>query len=261
MADLESSRDGGALYLTLNRPDRKNALSADMRSEMIAQFEIARTDRTVRVVVIRGQGGSFCSGGDVANMGQRTPLEQVEFLQSSRRVIESIANLPKPVIAAVEGAAAGAGFSLALACDLIVASADARFSCAFVRLGLVPDQGSSFFLVRQLGLHRAKRLVFSGEFLGAREAASYGIVSDVWEPAVFESELANTVRVFSSGPTASYGLAKKILNRAFELDLASALETEALGQGLAVSTQDYANGVRTFREGGSRQGGPGFTGR
>lgn len=249
MADLETYREDGALHLTLNRPERRNALSPQLRQGLLDQLAVAAADRTIRTVVIRGAGGHFCSGGDVSSQGgDRTALDSVDRLLYGRRVVESIVNLAKPVVAVVEGYAVGAGFGLALACDLVVARDDARFSAIFARRGLVPDMGTTFFLARQIGLHRAKDLVMTARMIPAAEAHQLGFVARCWPTDTFEEETADLVRWVAEGPTAAWGTAKRALNRTFESDLSTILEMETLGQAVAGQTRDHKDAVLAFRE-------------
>ncbi|MQA08223.1 MAG: hypothetical protein GEU98_06650 [Pseudonocardiaceae bacterium] len=258
MADLRARVSGPALYLTLDRPAKRNALSPGMRQDLLDQLSFAASSPEVRVVVLRGAGGNFCSGGDVSTQGgERTGVDSAERLLFSRRVIEAITNLARPVIAAVEGYAVGAGFSLALACDIVVARQDARFSAIFTRRGLVPDMGCSYFLARQVGLYRAKEIVLSGRMVEADEAARLGVVSHVWDEASFKDELAELTSEIGSAPTVALATAKRILNRTFESDLSTVLELETLGQALASQTSDHQRGVDAFRA----HARPSFTGR
>lgn len=203
------------------------------------------TDPGVRVVVIQGDGSSFCAGGDITEMGGE-PAVVARKLREGRAIVESISQLPKPVIAAVRGPASGAGFSIALACDLIVADETAFFQSVFVHRGLIPDLGGTYWLARQVGLHRAKEIVLSGRQVTAREARDLGLVSHLWAPDQFPTELRALVAQLASGPTIAYGLAKRLLNRTFETDMSTALELEALGQSVTSSTQDHRDSIQAF---------------
>lgn len=258
MRDLTVRREDGVLHLTLARPERRNALSPDMRQGLIDQMAAAAADRSVRVVTVRGADGTFCAGGDVSTQGgERTALDSADRLLFGRRVVESIVNLAKPVVAIVEGHAVGAGLGLALACDLVVARDDARFSAIFARRGLVPDMGTTYFLARQVGLHRAKELVMTARMFGAEEAYGLGLLARCWPAETFETEVADLVSWVATGPTAAWGTAKRALNRTFESDLSTMLEMETLGQAVASQTHDHREAVEAFRD----KGEPTFEGR
>ena len=203
------------------------------------------SDPEVRVVVIQGDASSFCAGGDIKEMGGE-PAVVARKLREGRAIVETIAQLPKPVIAAVRGPASGAGFSIALACDLIVADDTAYFQSVFVHRGLIPDLGGTYWLARQVGLYRAKEIVLSGRKVPAQEARELGIVSQLWSPEEFADELRALALGLASGPTVAYGLAKRLLNRTFETDLSTALELEGLGQSVTSATQDHRDSIQAF---------------
>jgi 2-(1,2-epoxy-1,2-dihydrophenyl)acetyl-CoA isomerase len=255
--DLQVRREGGTLHLVLDRPERRNALSPQMRQGLIDQMAVAAADLSVRAVVLRGAGGTFCSGGDVTTQGGgRTALDSIDRLLFGRRVVEAVVNLAKPVVAVVEGHAVGAGLGLALSCDLVVARDDARFSAIFARRGLVPDMGTTYFLARQVGLHRAKELVMTARMFGAEEAYRLGLLARCWPAETFEEEVADFVAWVTAGPTAAWGTAKRALNRTFESDLSTMLEMETLGQAVATQTRDHQDAVTAFRD----KTDPSFTG-
>lgn len=248
MGDLAVRRDGAVLRLTLDRPEVRNALSMDMRQGLLDQFAVAAESRDIRVVVLRGAEGHFCAGGDVSTQGgQRTGPDSVDRLLFGRRVVEAISNLARPVVAVVEGYAVGAGFSLALASDLVIAREDARFSAIFSKRALVPDMGCTYHLARQVGLHRAKQMVFSGRFIEAAEAHDLGIVAHLLPATDFDRQVDSLVAELANGPTVAFATAKRILNRTFESDLSSMLELETLGQALAAQTDDHRRSVDAFR--------------
>jgi 2-(1,2-epoxy-1,2-dihydrophenyl)acetyl-CoA isomerase len=233
--------------ITLNRPDSLNALNAAMRGELLAALKAARRDAAVRAVVITGEGRGFCSGADLRGGSSERDFRRV-LTDEYNPLITALRELPKPVIAAVNGVAAGAGVSLALACDLIYAADDARFIQAFVRIGLVPDSGSTRTLVRALGRHRAARLIFGGEALPAAEAHAAGLVNEV----VPADQLAATVHAaaarLAAAPTRAIGLAKSAINHAEDALLPESLAMEAALQELAGRTEDHAEGVAAFGE-------------
>lgn len=258
MTDLEVRIEGAALHLTLNRPEKRNALSLDMRQSLLDQLAYAAASPEVRTVVLRGADRHFCSGGDVSNQGgNRTGVDSVDRLLFGRRIVEAITNLARPVIAVVEGYAVGAGFGLALACDLVVARQGAQFSAIFSRRGLVPDMGTSFFLARQVGLHRAKEIVMTGRMMEMDEAHRLGIVAHVWPDDEFDRNLEEFIDQIASGPTVALATAKRMLNRSLDSDLSTMLELETLGQALASQTGDHKRAVEAFQS----KIAPDFTGR
>ena len=237
----------GVGTITLNRPDSLNALNASMRRELLAAVKGAGRDDAVRCVVVTGEGRGFCSGADLrAGQGERE-FRRV-LTDEYNPLITALREIPKPVVAAVNGVAAGAGVSIALACDLVYASEDARFIQAFVRIGLVPDTGSTRSLVRTLGRYRAAELMFSGEPMSAADAAEAGLVNRVFPATEFADGVREVARRLAAAPTAAIGLAKRSINRAEQADLAASLQLEAELQELAGRTDDHAEGVAAFAE-------------
>jgi 2-(1,2-epoxy-1,2-dihydrophenyl)acetyl-CoA isomerase len=237
----------GVATITLNRPESLNALNAVMRAELLAALKAAGRDDAVRAVVLTGEGRAFCSGADLRGGSGERAFRRV-LTAEYNPLITTVRELPKPVIAAVNGVAAGAGMSLALACDLVYAADDARFVLAFQRIGLVPDSGLTRTLVRALGRHRAAALIFSGEPLGAVEAQAVGLVNGVVPAEQLSAAVRAAADSLASGPTAAIGLAKRAINHAEDALLAESLEMEAALQELAGRTQDHAEGVAAFGE-------------
>lgn len=237
----------GVATITLNRPDTLNALNADMRRELLAAVKAAGRDDAARAVVLTGEGRGFCSGADLRGGAAELAYRRV-VTDEYNPLITAIRRLPKPVIAAVNGVAAGAGFSLALACDLIYAAEEARFIQAFIRIGLVPDTGSTRALVRALGRHRAAALIFTGEPLSAADAKAAGIVNQVVPAAGLAEAVRKAATALAAGPTRAIGLAKRAINHAEDADLAESLAMEAGLQELAGRTEDHADGVAAFQE-------------
>jgi 2-(1,2-epoxy-1,2-dihydrophenyl)acetyl-CoA isomerase len=237
----------GVATITLNRPESLNALNAVMRAEVLAALKAAGRDDAVRAVVITGEGRAFCSGADLRGGSGERAFRRV-LTAEYNPLITAVRELPKPVIAAVNGVAAGAGMSLALACDLVYAADDARFVLAFLRIGLVPDSGLTRTLVRALGRHRAAALIFSGEPLGAAEAQAVGLVNGVVPIDELSAAAGAAAASLASGPTAAIGLAKRAINHAEDALLSESLGMEAALQELAGRTQDHAEGVAAFGE-------------
>lgn len=247
---------GGVATITLNRPDSLNALNATMRRELLAAIKAAARDDSVRALLITGSGRAFCAGADLRGGEGERQFRRV-LTSEYNPLIEAIRTLPKPVVVAVNGVAAGAGMSLVLAADLVVAADVARFVPAFNRIGLVPDSGLTRVLVRALGRHRAAQLLLSGESLSAGEAADAGLVTAV-VPADGLAEAARELALrLAAGPSRALGYTKRLINAAEEATLRGMLAQEAAFQDLAGRTDDHAEGVAAFAE--KRE--PRFSGR
>jgi 2-(1,2-epoxy-1,2-dihydrophenyl)acetyl-CoA isomerase len=246
----------GVGTITLNRPESLNAMNATMRGELVAALKGASRDDAVRCLVITGEGRGFCSGADLRGGDDERHFRQV-LTDQYNPLVTAIRELPKPVVAAVNGVAAGAGVSIALACDLVYASEDARFIQAFVKIGLVPDSGSTRTLVRALGRHRAAQLMFFGEPMSATEAATAGLVNEVFAATAFADAVREIARRLAAAPTAAIGLAKRSINHAEQADLAASMAYEAALQDAAGRTADHAEGLAAFAD----KRDPRFTGR
>ena len=244
---LLTETDASVVTITLNRPDALNALNSTMRRELLAAFKAAGRDDEVRAVVLTGAGRGFCSGADLRGGGGERDFRRV-LTTEYNPLIEAIRGLPKPVVAAVNGVAAGAGVSLAFAADLVVAADDARFVPAFKRIGLVPDSGLARTLVRGVGRHRAFEILLGERQLGADDAHAAGLVAAV----VPGDRLADTTRELAVrlavGPTRGIALTKRLMNAAEDASLADGLAAEAALQELAGRTEDHAEGVAAFDE-------------
>ena len=246
----------GVATIVMARPDSLNALNAALRRELLAAFKQAERDAEVRALVLTGEGRGFCSGADLRGGSGEREFRRV-LTDEYNPLVLAIRRLEKPVIAAVNGVAAGAGASLAFACDLVYAADDARFIEAFVRIGLVPDSGSTVALVRTMGRYRAAELIFSGEPLSAPTAAEAGLVNRVVPAADLMPTVREVAERLARGPTRAIGLAKRSINHAVTAQLETSLEYEAALQSVAGSTADHAEGVAAFAE--KRE--PRFTGR
>jgi len=243
----------GIATLTLNRPDRLNALGDTLREDLFAAVTRASADPEVRVMVVTGAGKGFCAGGDVKAMnerkesgGERPLAEKVAPLRD--QVLFAMRDAPQPIIAAVNGAAAGAGMNLALACDMRIASTAAKFAQAFVRRGLHPDWGGTYFLPRAVGMAKACELTFTGDVIDAAEALRLGIVSRVVAPEELLPVAYELARKIAAGPPVAIRLAKRALQRNAEGDLRSALEFETFAQNACFETEDAREGIRAFVE-------------
>ncbi|MGW5429364.1 enoyl-CoA hydratase/isomerase family protein [Streptomyces sp. NPDC004059] len=260
MSELETERSEQVAYLTLNRPGSLNALTPALRDELIDRLAEASAAPGVRAVVLTGAGRGFCAGADLrgGTGGDRLPGDVVRMLrQGAQRLIAAVLDCEKPVIAAVNGTAAGLGAHLAFACDLVLAAESARFIEVFVRRGLVPDGGGAYLLPRLLGPRRAKELLFFGDAVSAAEAERLGLVNRV----VPDADLAKTTREWAtrlaSAPTRALALTKHLVNTSLESDRATAFAAEAWAQELNMTTEDAREGLRAFVE----RRGPEFRGR
>lgn len=245
MPDLEVRREGGALWLTFNRPQVFNALSAAMADEVAALVEDATADDEVRVVVLTGTGAAFSTGADIS--GSTDDFDE-QTMDRANRIIRAIVNLDKPVVAAVNGIAAGVGCSAALAADLVVATESAAFLLAFARVGLMPDGGATATVTAAVGRARAMRMALLAEPLSAREAYDAGLVSHLATDDEFEETVATVVRRLAGGPPLALAATKRAVNAAALHQLEAALERERTGQNVLLRTADAAEGVRAFVE-------------
>jgi len=250
-----TSRAGSVLTITLNRPDKLNALDASVHSGLRAALTEAE-DPEVRAVVLTGTGRGFCVGQDLNEFAD-TPDIRDALRGRYHPNILAIRTLEKPVLAAVNGVAAGAGLSLACACDVRIASADATFVPGFIGIGLVPDAGGAYFLERLLGAPRAFELMASGRRLTAQEALEWGLVSEVVEAERFEARIGELAGLWSAAPTRGIALTKRLFDEAERSTLQETLQLEAELQAEATSTADFAEGVAAFLEKRS----PNFSGR
>ena len=249
MADVRLEVAERVATITLDRPDALNALTIDMKGELLAAFRSVARDREVRSVVLTGAGRAFCAGQDLKERlaPDATPLA-VEVRERYNPIIRAMRDLDQPIVAAINGVAAGAGASLAFACDLRIAAEGASFALAFGRIGLVPDSGATWFLPRLVGPARAAELALLSEPLSAADAARWGIVARVVPADVLADEArAIALRLAAMAPRA-LAMTKHALDRAWTRDLAGALEDEAWLQGIAGATSDHAEGLAALVE-------------
>ena len=251
--------DGGVLWLTLNRPEAANALTPDQRDRLIELLADAGARVEVRAVVLGANGRHFCTGADlrVSRPGPERPAGAPDkvvgdvsrmLAGGSQQLVAAVLDCDKPVVASVNGTAAGIGAHLALACDLVLAADGARFIEVFVRRGLVPDGGGSWLLPRLVGLSRAKELMFFGDDLGAADAERLGLVNRVVAADELPKVTAEWAGRLAAGPTRALGLTKCLLNRSLDGDRATAFREEALAQELNMTSEDANEGVQAFVE-------------
>ena len=247
MAEVEASRDGAVLTITLNRPDVLNAFNREMHRALAATLKEAR-DGGVRAVVLTGAGRGFCVGQDLTEFREAPGDIGSRLRESYHPNIRAIRALEKPVIAAVNGAAAGAGMSLACACDLRLAADSATFVPAFINIGLIPDSGGSYFVTRILGPARAFEWLASGKRLTAAEAHAWGLVTEVVEADALASRAGGLAAQLAELPTRGVGMTKRLLDHAVTATLEEQLEREAQLQAAATKTEDFKEGVAAFLE-------------
>jgi 2-(1,2-epoxy-1,2-dihydrophenyl)acetyl-CoA isomerase len=247
MAEVETSRDGAVLTITLNRPDVLNAFTAEMHRQLVGAFKEARGDE-VRAVVITGAGRGFCVGQDLNEFGEAARDIAGRLRTNYHPTIRAVRELEKPVIAAVNGPAAGAGLSFACACDLRVAAESATFVPAFINIGLVPDMGGTFFVTRLLGSSRAFEWMTSGRRLSAQEALDWGLVSEVVADDDLAGRAAAWAAQLAAMPTRGIGMSKRLFDSAERASLEEQLEREAQLQAAATQTEDFREGVDAFLE-------------
>ena len=259
---LNFDKKDGVATITLNRPDKLNAFNDELTFALQDALKECEKDDAVRAIIITGAGRGFCSGQDLASRAVADATEnQISLGQSIRvrynPIITKLRRMEKPIIAAVNGVAAGAGASLSFACDIRIASETATFIQAFSKIGLVPDSGSTFFLPRLIGATKALELMFTGDKIDAAEAHRLGLVNKVVPADALMKETEALAMRLANGPTKAYGLTKRAVNKAVFADLEELLEYEACVQEIAGRSHDFAEGVKAFSE--KRQAA--FTGR
>jgi 2-(1,2-epoxy-1,2-dihydrophenyl)acetyl-CoA isomerase len=236
--------------VTLDRPEKKNALNVEMREQLVETFQKLRFDDDVRAIIVTGAGDSFCSGGDVGKMDEKKDIRgyRENLQRMSHQYMRILHSIEKPVIAAVRGSCVGIGWSIALGSDIIIASETAKFSQRFRKVGLAPDGGAIWFLTRRIGTLRAKELVFSARFVEADEALSLGLVTKVVKDDQLMQAAQDMAADLADAPTFALGLAKKLFNFAEGPSLEDFLELEVLVQPQLRSGFDHQEGVAAFKE-------------
>lgn len=238
----------GVATVTINRPEKKNAITLSMRKQLWSAFEGFSEDDSVRAVVLTGAGGTFCSGMDVGAMGDNSVAGALFRNGRLHRITRAIHSLKKPVIAAIDGACVGAGWSYALACDFIIASDRARFAQIFRNIGYAPDAGAVWFLQRQIGEMRAREIVYSGRFVDAHEALQLGLALEVLQPEALLPRAIELATTLASGPGLAQAFAKRQFQLAGTMPLDQFLEAESSMQALLSQSDDHKEGVVAFRE-------------
>lgn len=246
-ATIRHERQDGVSVLTLDRPDVLNAMDSRMRAELTEA--VTQAGAEARAVVLTGAGRAFCSGQDLGGIGDPTALDHARILRDEYEpMLRAIVTCPVPVIAAVNGIAAGAGANLALACDVVIAARSASFVQAFARIGLIPDAGGTWFLPRQVGLARAMGAALFAEPVSADQAAEWGMIWEAVPDEHFAGHWRARARHLAQGPTLAYAQVKAALRASATNDLEAQLGVEAAAQGICGRSRDFAEGVRAFAE-------------
>lgn len=249
--EIITSVDNNICLIKLNRPEERNALSILLMQELEDVFRKIGRDDQIKAVILTGEGSVFCAGGNLRNRNSNTTrnlLDDRKIVKNGQKLIREMLNLEKPIIAAVNGAAVGAGFSLALACDLVLASRSTFFTQSFALRGAIPDLGSIHFLTQLLGTYRTKELMFLGERMTADKACQLGIVSEVVnDDSLLDSAFALAEKLAKSS-SVSIGLIKQLVNQNVNHNFEESLELEAFGQAFAFQTEDFKEGVNAFFE-------------
>jgi 2-(1,2-epoxy-1,2-dihydrophenyl)acetyl-CoA isomerase len=249
---VEVNRDGAAVKIALNRPDRMNAWSEGLSKDLLTVLREVAADETVRAVMLTGNGRAFCSGADLKDGADDAVAGKLDTYTTLTRwyhpIVTTIRQMPKPVLTAVNGPAAGAGLSLALAGDLVVAAESAYFMLAFVGIGLVPDGGASLFVPSRVGFARAAEMAMLGERVSAAKAVDWGLINSAWPDAEFAAKAEALLTRLAAGPTRSYAGSKRELNHWMYDRMAAHLELEASIQGELATSADFIEGVSAFLE-------------
>jgi enoyl-CoA hydratase/carnithine racemase len=250
---IELKMDGGVATVHLNRPEKRNALNDELRAALVEALERIRADRTVRAMVLTGNGKGFCAGGDVAGMEKRlaTPAGEVGFngwarQQQVHHAQLLLHGLPIPTVAAVNGAAAGLGADTALACDFVVASSEANFAWSYINRGLIPDGGGMYFLPRRVGLSKAKELIFTGRKVDAAEALRLGIADRLSAPESLLADAQAWAAELGEGSRTALALGKSILDRSFEMTLEQIFASGSQAQGICYTSTEHRQSVEEF---------------
>ncbi len=251
---IEYQVENGVAVLTLNRPEKRNAMSDAMRAELVDHLLAIRQDRDVRALIVTGNGKGFCAGGDIAGMKTRMEADPAtvgfngwERQQGVHYAASLLLNLPIPTVAAVNGAAAGLGADLALSCDFVVASRQyAHFTWAYIARGLVPDGGGMYFLPRRVGLARAKALIFSGRRVAADEALQLGIADQLSDADELLSIAQAMAEEMSSGSRTAIALTKSVINKSYEMSEQQVFAEGSKAQGICYTSQEHRASVQAF---------------
>ena len=248
-------KSDGIARITFNRPEARNALSIEMRTALIDSMIAFGKDESVRCVVIQGAGDHFMAGGDVKNFAElaKLPPEErhshfVKRIHTSQPLLIAMQKMKKPIVCIVQGAAVGFGFSLAMACDLVIADSDARFACSYIGIGTCPDGSGSYYLPQLVGVKRAMEIAMLGEFIDAPTALSMGLVNRVAEAGQLQEQADKLIQRLANGPTIGLGNVKQLIYAAADNSLESQLAMEAEGFAECAASEDWVEGVTAFTE-------------
>lgn len=241
-------KENGIAVIRINRPEVMNAFDVETEEELVRTIDDVQHDDNTKVLIITGTGKAFCTGVDITAIEGLSAQQTKSSLKNAQQIIVALVNMEKPVIAAVNGLAVGAGCSIALACDIIIASNNAKFSQSFAKIGLVSDMGGMYFLPRMVGLAKAKELLFTGVTVDAKEAQEIGMVNKVVTEGDLERAAKDLARQIAMEPPTPIGLMKKILNQSSYLDLPSLLELETQAQEVCSQTNDHKRAIKAFLE-------------
>lgn len=251
LTTLMVAKEEGIVTLTLNRPDRLNALNDAMLEELCVTLDRISGDDEVTVLIVTGAGRAFCAGADVSErLGSDAPIElrRLSMRRGPQAVIKKVRHLEKPTIAMLNGAAAGAGLDLALACDLRVAASTAKLRVAYTSLGLVPGGGGCWFLPRLVGVAKALELIYANEPIGAEEACRLGLVNKTVMPEELQNEVSALARKIAANPPVTLRLDKQLLYRGLEMDLDAALDLASDAQCVCFASEDHKEALAAMRE-------------
>lgn len=239
--------DGRIAKITMNVPEKLNAMDEQMASELTKAMLDANDDPVVKVILLTGAGKqAFCAGGDVSIFPKMDLQEGVQHIKDAQSLVHAMKNNRKPIVAAVNGYAVGAGLSLVLLSDIVISSSKAKYGAAFVNIGLIPDMGSLYFLPRAVGLTKAKELAFTGKNITADEVLSMGVVNEVVPPEKLEERTEEWCRILSEQPGLSMQYSKSLLNRSMDMGIDDLLEAESFAQGICINSEDGREGVDAF---------------
>ncbi len=249
MSSALFQKENGVGYITLNRPDKYNSYNREMALLLQQYLDECEKDDEVRCVYLTGAGKGFCAGQDLSEAMNPSPEDFERMVRENYNpVILKLRNIEKPIVAAVNGVAAGAGANFALACDIVLAAQSASFIQAFSKIGLIPDSGGTYFLPRIVGAQRAAALMMTGDKVSATEAVSMGMAYKCFADDVFEAECKKIAVTLAQMPTKGIGLTKRLLNQTFNNDILQQLEMEKVTQAEAGGTHDFKEGVQAFLE-------------
>ncbi|ABP96141.1 MULTISPECIES: 3-hydroxypropionyl-CoA dehydratase [Metallosphaera] len=245
---IETKKEGNLFWITLNRPDKLNALNAKLLEELDRAVSQAESDPEIRVIIITGKGKAFCAGADITQFNQLTPAEAWKFSKKGREIMDKIEALSKPTIAMINGYALGGGLELALACDIRIAAEEAQLGLPEINLGIYPGYGGTQRLTRVIGKGRALEMMMTGDRIPGKDAEKYGLVNRVVPLANLEQETRKLAEKIAKKSPISLALIKEVVNRGLDSPLLSGLALESVGWGVVFSTEDKKEGVSAFLE-------------